>query len=607
MPDKPNQTPEPDDSARQEATPRETEQDRRSDASDPVDGESATATEAAPDAEPDPPVDTSDTADEESEAAAAASEPDAPDPAGPELGAASQSSSDSAPVASAPLPPMQPMQSGPVPMAPVAQQPMPAGYGYPPPQYASPVYAPPAPMFDDFWPAPNTSGAPVALLAAVLGGVAAAIFVPFGSPGIGWTLLGLTLAVGMVVVGRKAERTVHISQLLWAATALLLLAVCALRAADWLTGWCVMTAAVAGMLAVTGARSVRAFGIAAIAIKVAAFRALPWLVRGTRQTGPGRGGLRLAASLGVALLLLVIFGSLFASADENFADLASAVLPSFDGESFFRWTFLLVVFAMATLGAAFTLLRPPEPAEVAGEVKTLRRLEWTLPIGVLVVLFAAFIAVQSTPLFGGDQHVQSTERLTYSDYARSGFWQLTAVTILTLPIIGAAARWAPKRTKVDRNLLRGLAGGLAVLTLLVVFSALLRMWAYQDAYGYTVMRLLVMTCELWLGVVYLLVIAAGVRLRASWLPTAVVGTAMAALLGLAAINPDGFIAERNIARFAATGKLDQEYLGRLSADAIPALRGLPDPARGEIIAEITDDLSDEGWRSWNLSDHLARG
>ncbi|TDD54057.1 DUF4173 domain-containing protein [Saccharopolyspora elongata] len=316
--------------------------------------------------------------------------------------------------------------------------------------------------------------------------------------------------------------------------------------------------------------------------------------------------MRLVASLAVTVLLLLIFGALFAGADENFAALASAVLPRLDGESFFRWTFVLVVFGAATLGAGFTLLRPPQPAETTREVKTLRRLEWALPIGVLVVLFAAFIAVQSTPMFGGEQHVQHTEQLTYAGYARSGFWQLTFVTILTLPIIGAAARWAPKSTQFDRNLLRGLGGALAVLTLLIVFSALIRMWAYQDAYGYTVMRLLVMSCELWLGVVYLLVIAAGARLRAGWLPAAVVGTAMAALLGLAALNPDAFIAERNIARFEATGKLDQEYLEGLSADALPALQGLPEEARGPIVAEITEDLFDEGWRSWNLSDHLAR-
>ncbi|MEV0697566.1 DUF4153 domain-containing protein [Saccharopolyspora sp. NPDC050389] len=575
MPGKPNQAPEPDDAAGREVTPEEPDTPDRSSA------EATPGEDAA--------VDSNEQPAGESDRPAAASE--APETGPPQA------------AQGAPLPPMQPVPGAPVPMAPMAQLPTPAGTPYPPPY---PLYAPPPPLFDAFWPRPGVSGAPVALVAAVIGGAAAAIFVPLGSAGIGWPLLGLTTAAGMFLVGRKAERKVHIGQICWAAVALLLLSVCAFRSADWLTAWCVLIAGVAGVLAVTGGRSVRAFGLAAIAIPVAALRALPWTVRGLRERGPGPVGLRLVASLVVTVVLLLVFGALFASVDENFAALASAVLPRLDGESFFRWTFVLVVFGMAALGAAFTLLRPPEPAEATREVKTLRRLEWALPIGVLVVLFAAFIAVQSTPMFGGEQHVQHTEELTYADYARSGFWQLTFVTILTLPIIGAAARWAPKRTQFDRHLLRGLGGALAVLTLLIVFSALIRMWAYQDAYGYTVMRLLVMSCELWLGVVYLLVIAAGVRLRAGWLPAAVVGTAMAALLGLAALNPDAFIAERNIARFEATGKLDQDYLERLSADALPALQGLPEEARGPIIAEITEDLFDEGWRSWNLSDHLAR-
>ncbi|MFD1050426.1 DUF4153 domain-containing protein [Kibdelosporangium lantanae] len=67
-------------------------------------------------------------------------------------------------------------------------------------------------------------------------------------------------------------------------------------------------------------------------------------------------------------------------------------------------------------------------------------------------------------------------------------------------------------TTRDRVFLRSLLGALCLLMLVVVASALTRMWAYQEAYGFTVMRLLVEACELWLGVVYLLVIAAGVRL-----------------------------------------------------------------------------------------------
>ena len=43
-----------------------------------------------------------------------------------------------------------------------------------------------------------------------------------------------------------------------------------------------------------------------------------------------------------------------------------------------------------------------------------------------------------------------------------------------------------------------------------------------------------------------------------------------ALLGLAAINPERLIADRNIDRFEQTGELDAEYLSTLSADIDPA-------------------------------------
>ena len=46
----------------------------------------------------------------------------------------------------------------------------------------------------------------------------------------------------------------------------------------------------------------------------------------------------------------------------------------------------------------------------------------------------------------------------------------------------------------------------------------------------------------------------------------------AALLALAALNPDAYIARHNLDRFAETGKVDTAYLAGLSADAVPALR-----------------------------------
>jgi Domain of unknown function (DUF4173) len=176
-------------------------------------------------------------------------------------------------------------------------------------------------------------------------------------------------------------------------------------------------------------------------------------------------------------------------------------------------------------------------------------------------------------------------------------------------VIRMTVRRAPTDSRADRMWLRALLGGLAGLTLVIVASALSRMWAYQDAYGYTVLRVLVAACELWLGVVYLMVLAAGIRLRASWLPRAIVGSAVLALLMLAVINPDGYVAERNVARYEHTGKIDTRYLSTLSVDAAPELARLPEPARSCALVPMRARLDaggPDGWSSWNLGRSAAR-
>ena len=90
--------------------------------------------------------------------------------------------------------------------------------------------------------------------------------------------------------------------------------------------------------------------------------------------------------------------------------------------------------------------------------------------------------------------------------------------------------------------------------------------------------------ETWLGVLVVLVLVAGVRLRAAWLARAVVATAALGLLTLGALDPDGFVAERNVERYQSTGKIDVVYLQQLSADAVPVVDQLPEPVRSCVLA-----------------------
>ncbi|WP_280474782.1 DUF4173 domain-containing protein [Nocardia asiatica] len=249
---------------------------------------------------------------------------------------------------------------------------------------------------------------------------------------------------------------------------------------------------------------------------------------------------------------------------------------------------------------------PPPPGGGGGGGRTLRRTEWVLPVSALAILFAAFVATQFVVLFGGDDYVQETSGLTYAEYARTGFWQLSAVTVLTLAVLLIVLRWAAQDTAADRWWLRGLLTTVSLLALVIVASALGRMWTYQQAYGFTVLRLLVEACESWLGLVYVLVIVAVVRLRRAWLPRAVLGTAMATLLVLAVLDPERLIAEKNIDRWQQGRTLDTEYLRTLSPDILPAIDRLPEPVRTDVRAGLSADLDEDSWQSWNFSRARAR-
>ncbi|MEV4627674.1 DUF4153 domain-containing protein [Micromonospora sp. NPDC049523] len=410
--------------------------------------------------------------------------------------------------------------------------------------------------------------------------------------------------------GRVGRAPLGVARLVWLAATVALIGVGTVRAAGWLFVLCLLTAGLTACLAVANGRTLTGLVFSVLIAPEALFRSVPWARRGLRQADrSGRSSLsRGFATAGVSVALLVVFGALFASADAAFADLIDGLLPEFSAGTVFRWIFVGLAVAGGLLGAAYVLAAPPDLAGLERPARhRLRGTEWAVPVALLDVLFAAFVLVQLTNLFGGSAHVQDTAGLTYADHARGGFWQLLAVTVLTLMVIAGAIRWAPRQTTAQRWLIRGLLGVLALFSLVVVASALYRMNVYTHAYGATRLRLLVAACELWLGVVFVLVLVAGVRLRATWLPRVAVGTAVLALLGLAVANPDRLIAERNVDRHAASGRLDLDYLSRLSADAVPALDKLPGPLRDCALREIAQELTDhpDDWRGANLGRSTA--
>lgn len=423
-------------------------------------------------------------------------------------------------------------------------------------------------------------------------------------------LVAIPVALAAYFAGRAAGRRTHAWSLVWGVGGLGLLIVPALRDADWPSFLAVVSAVALGSLALNGGRSWVAVLLGPIGVLNALVPGSAWGWRGLRERFGGarrKVGVGLRALVAAAVLLLV-FGALFAAADAAFASLLGDLMPdaSVTGGP---WRVLLLAFGLVgALAVAHTAAAPAQWDRVvvpAGRPRN--RVEWALPLILLVVLFAAFNAVQLAVLFGGYDAVLDKTGQTYAQYARQGFWQLLLVTLLTLLVVVFALRWAPRGEAGDRNLVRGVLGTLCALALVVVASAVRRMDMYVEAYGLTRLRVSVVAGELWLGLVIVLIMAAGVW-GARWLPRVVAASAAAGVLAFGLMSPDGLVAERNVQRYADTGKFDLDYARTLSADAVPALDKLEEPMRSCALRMIADDLGgdDHPWYATSWGQVRAR-
>jgi hypothetical protein len=426
--------------------------------------------------------------------------------------------------------------------------------------------------------------------AALAAALAAAALLPGEPLGVGVVLVAAL--VGVAVAG-AARATVD--AMAFGALALALAGLPAVVDAGWVVALDLAAAWLLASVAVTGPT------VAAAASPLVRLRELPALVP---QMPSGLGPALRGALLGG--LLALPFGVLFWTADAAFAELGRRVpLPAAGALPGRVVTFALVLGGALGLAlAARRRLRSPA-------LRPRRKLslwEWTIPLGLLDALFLAFVVVQLAVLFGGHDHVLRTAGLTYAEYARQGFWQLLAAAALTLAVVGAALLVADGPSRARRLLLRALLGGLCLLTLIVLASALHRLRLYEQAFGLTRLRLLAEALAVWLGSLLLLALAAGLLGRLGrQLPRIVVGGTAAALIAFSLANPDRLVAERNVERWRETGRLDLAYLQTLSADAAETLAELPPDLRRRALVPLVARLArDEPWSSANLSRHRAR-
>ncbi len=370
------------------------------------------------------------------------------------------------------------------------------------------------------------------------------------------------------------------------------------------------------------------------------FRLLPRSAAELRQReGTGERPLRrVLVGLLIAAPFLCLFTYLFAAADLVFSNMVNRILGALNMADIIGHTLLTATLAWIIMGGlAYALARTARGplhlsqatasssnAEEAGESalepsglpqpparKWIGALEGAVALFSIDVLFALFVAIQFAALFGGEAFLRS-QGLTYSEYARRGFFELLAVAGITLCLILGLDFITRRESPLQQAGFLAGAGLMTGLTIVILASAFQRLRLYELAYGFTRLRVHSHVFMIWLAILLVVMFVLLLVNRIRWFATATLVAAIGFTLTLDFLNPDAFIVKWNLARYMEGEELDVAYLGSLSEDAVPQLIPLLYQYEAEIGQQIgpwlrtrLDRLDQRAQRATWPSTHLG--
>ena len=320
----------------------------------------------------------------------------------------------------------------------------------------------------------------------------------------------------------------------------------------------------------------------------------------------------------ITLPVVIIFALLLSTADPIFADWREAIKDLIANWEFLPRTVFFFGLLTIALGAyGFAVYTEPRPAPLAEREprKFIGPTERLMLLSSVALLFWIFLAVQLSYFFGNLPEVQGSG-MTFAEYARRGFAELTVVATASVVLILVSERFGLTDNRSGQIRIATLAVLIGVLFLLA--SAFNRVLLYEEAYGFTTARLY---AQAYMLIVAVALLALSWEMRGQLDPSRffrrAFATATMVFIVLLYWNHHAWIANRNIDRVAATGKLDTGYLSRdLALDAVPTLverlPSIPEPMRSDLQRALIarnakrPRLFHSQWYEWNLRRNAAK-
>ena len=231
-------------------------------------------------------------------------------------------------------------------------------------------------------------------------------------------------------------------------------------------------------------------------------------------------------------------------------------------------------------------IKPEGAKQAVGAVRFLQPATVYIALGAVCVLYLVFMLSQLPYFFSAFTGERPVGWLVYSEYARQGFFELCGITVINLVLI-LAGNLTCKKRRVDSRMLKVLNIALALITLALIATAFSKMALYIDAYGLTMPRLLPCVFMLFLGAVFIALIALQ-KWNFSIVRFALVAGAVL-LCGVFMSNPDAMVVRYNTDRYLSGTLSDYDidilYRARY-AGVLPALEVYENSTDEELRTSI---------------------
>lgn len=314
-----------------------------------------------------------------------------------------------------------------------------------------------------------------------------------------------------------------------------------------------------------------------------------------------RTGLPMIAQIIIALIIgipLVFFlAVMLASSDAVFADRMEGCLHWLDNATIWDvvvrvfWFVLVVPFAGSIVFSYKNRwFFDRQTGDRTERKQTLIPEASAITVLVLVnALYLFFAGIQSVYLFGAWAG-RLPEGLTYAEYARSGFFELSFVSAINIIMILVFIRYTNRRAKAG-NAVRALSIALIVLSGVQLASAFRRMALYIEAYGLSEDRFLVSSFMILMVVMFALLIMREFVAKVPLLKCSIV-VGVLALLIVNFCVPGYWVASYNVDRYLnkSLQSLDTDYLMENSSDSLLVLLNREEEIRKVNSEQIREDM-----------------